>query len=490
MFLYEKIIKFFNFEKKFNYMFDFFKMKLTPKISLRSTINVAMKKIIYVINDPSTPKLIKELMPPLYSGKPYLNVKGYKGGGFSRSSVEGQAANCYVTVTNTIKLVNSTSQIKITNWPGTSTLQIIPRAGVDLNAFYDRRSLKFFFVNDPRVGGSLYTCDSADIVAHELGHAILDAFRPETWSAISLEVASMHEAFADFIAIMHALSYEEIVNYVINKTEGNLRKNNVVSELAEQFGVAVYKLSDPKDGRSPSCLRSAINDFKYVNPGTLPIDAPYNQLAAECHSFGRVFLGALYDMLVMIYEDVKQSGKSPVDSLIEARTILLRYMLKTIQNAPLNVKFFNSISKTILWADVTLNNRKYHNRIYEILKNRNLITTQLMMLSAPKCENDNLIIKTQSCMNIKLEDKVMRNQSDDNPLYGVELEIPTESVYLYDKNRNLYDCLIVSEDESLSAAIDMIKYLHVTNSVSNDSKTPFEIKDGKLVRTHFSYVKI
>ena len=165
-------------------------------------------------------------------------------------------------------------------------------------------------------------------------------------------------------------------------------------------------------------------------------------------------------------------------------------MLKTIQNAPLNVKFFNSISKTILWADVTLNNRKYHNRIYEILKNRNLITTQLMMLSAPKCENDNLIIKTQSCMNIKLEDKVMRNQSDDNPLYGVELEIPTESVYLYDKNRNLYDCLIVSEDESLSAAIDMIKYLHVTNSVSNDSKTPFEIKDGKLVRTHFSYVKI
>jgi hypothetical protein len=346
--------------------------------------------------------------------------------------------------------------------------------------------LQFFFVNDPRVGGSLYTCDSTDVVAHELGHAILDSFRPETWSAASLEVASMHEAFGDFIAMMHVLSYDEIVNFIVNETQGDLRKNNVASQLAEEFGAAVYKLSDPKEGRSPNALRSAINDFKYVNPGTLPVDAPYSQLAAECHSFGRIFLGALYDILVMIYEDVKQSGKTPVDSLKEARNTLLRYMLKSIQNAPLNVKFFNSVSKTLLWADVTLNNRKYHDKIQQILANRNLLTTQLMILSAPKCENNDLIIKTQGCMNIKLEDKVMRAQSDDNPLYGVEVEIPVERVYLYDQNYNLYDSVAVSDEESLSAAIDMIKYLHATNSVSDNPKTPFEIKDGKLVRTYFS----
>jgi hypothetical protein len=485
MSLWKKIMNFLGDNKTFQAVLAWSK-RPQPIATPSVPSSVIMKPINYVMNDPSTPQLIKQVMPPTYSGKPALNVKNYRGGGFARNSVEGQAANCYVTLTNTIKLVNSNSERTLVSWPGTSTLQVLPRAGVDLNAFYDRRSLKFFYVNDARVGGSLYTCDSTDVVSHELGHAILDSFRPETWSAASLEVASMHEAFADFIALMHALSYDEIVNYIVNETQGDLRKNNVASQLAEQFGAAVYKLSDPKEGRSPNALRSTINDFKYVNPGTLPADAPYNKLAAECHSFGRIFLGALYDMLVMIYEDIKQSGKNSIVALKEARNILLKYMLKSIQNAPLNVKFFNSVSKTLLWADVTLGNKKYHDRIQKILANRNLLTTQLMILSAPKCENNDLIIKTQGCMNVKLEDKVMRAQSDDNPLYGVEVEIPMERVYLYDQDHNLYDSVAVSDEESLSAAIDMIKYLHATNSVSDDLKTPFEIKDGKLVRTYFS----
>ncbi len=45
----------------------------------------------------------------------------------------------------------------------------MPAAGADMNAYYDRRSLRFFYYNHR--GRNVYFGDSADIVAHELGHA-------------------------------------------------------------------------------------------------------------------------------------------------------------------------------------------------------------------------------------------------------------------------------------------------------------------------------
>ena len=86
---------------------------------------------------------------------------------------------------------------------------------------------------------------------------------------------------------------------------------------------------------------------------------------------------------------------------------------------------------------------------------------------------------------MKLSDHLIRSQSDDNPLYDVEIEMPQDQAHLYDKNKNLVDSIMITDKESLSAAQDMIVYLHKTNSVSDDPMTPFEIKDGKLVRSHF-----
>lgn len=483
MHLFEKFMNIFKLHKTLGAAVNQWRANVKQKAPASPVTN---KPIDYVINDLSSPNLIKKIMPPVYSGKPLFTVKGYKGGGYLRNTVEGQAANCFVTVTNTINFFNSKSEIPLLKWPGTSNLQVLPRAGMDLNAFYNRRTLSFFYYTDSRIGGSFFTCDSSDIVAHELGHAIFDSYRPQTWSAASLEVASFHEAFADLTAIMHILTYPEVLNFVIQQTQGNIRKDNLASKLAESFGIAIFKLSGPESGRLPDALRSAINNFKYVNPGSLPADAPYNQLAAECHSFGRIFLGAFYDILVMMYEDIKSTGTPPVDALAKARDLLTRYVLKAIQNAPLNVNFYNSVAKTMLWSDVVLSNWKYHDRMKQIFLNRNLLLTSLMMLSAPKCENDDLIIKTQGCMNIKLEDVVVRAQSNNNPLYSVELEIPNEKTYLYDTNRNIYDVIKVAEEQSVAGAIDMVEYLHSSNSVSDGVKTPFEIKDGKLVRTHFS----
>lgn len=485
MSLIEKILKFFGFEKVLCAVR--IRWKLTRKQSepQQPTNPATDKPIEHLINDPSTPDLVSLVIPSKEVLKPEIAVKGYNGGGHAKDSPEGQAANCYVTISETVQFYNNLSEKPVPKWAGTSILEVVPRAGTNLNAFYNRKSLQFFYANHTAFGGTVYACDSADIVAHELGHAILDAYRPDTWSAMSLEVASLHEAFADFTAMMHLLIHDEVLDHVLKETKGNLKQPNVVAKLAEHFGSAVYKLAGPDGGRSSDALRSAINEFKYVNPSTLPKKAPINELAAECHSFGRIFLGALYDIMVMIYDDLCSSGMTPLDALKQSRDLITKYVLKSIQNVPLNVKFYESFSKTMLWADVTLNNWKYHNRMQEIFSNRNLISANLMMLSGPKCDNENKIVRIQSHKCLKLGDVLLRSQSN-NPLYDVEIEIPQEEVFFYDSNNNLIDMAAVSDEESLNSAQDMITYLHETGSVSDDPKTPFEIRDGKLVRTFIS----
>ncbi len=440
---------------------------------------VSDKAIQYLLNDMTTPNLVKSVPPPTILQHPKFTVVKYKGGGYRRDSVEAQAANGHVTVTNVINFYNRHTPQKITKWAGTHNLIVNPRAGKDINAFYNRASMQFFSYN------GMFTIDSSDVVAHELGHAILDSYRPETWGATSLEVWSFHEAFADITAMLNIMSHDEILHFALNQTKGDMRKPSVITNLAEHVGQAVYKVAGPKSGRHPQYLRSTINDFKYVNPGSLPKKAAHNKLAAESHSFGRIFLGAFYDILVMVYEDTLAKGHARYNALKHARDVLAKNILMAIQRAPVNTRFYESVAKTMLWAEkIGVNGGMYHDRMRQIFFDRNLMRPEVKMLSAPECTNDEGIMRIQSKMNIKLGDHMLRAQSD-NPLYNVEIEIPHEQVYLYDENNNIYDSMLVSQEEALGDAQDTIMYLHETESVGDGFDTPFEIRAGKLCRTLF-----
>lgn len=481
---FDRIMSFFGLEKVMGASRVVFRRPSRHLPKPQNTNPISDKPIEYILNDPTTPNLVLSVPVPARLAKPAFSVDSYRGGGFPPGSVESQAANCFVTITKTIEFLNKYTDKPLEKWASTSSIRVLPRAGKDLNAYYDRVNLKFFYMTNDKFG-TIFTCDSADVVSHELGHAILDAYRPDMWSAAFLEVAAFHEAFGDFVAMMKLLSHDEICNHILSQTSGNLKQRNVVTNMAEQLGKAIFALT-PGSGRDPNCLRCAINNFKYVNPGTLPEDGPDNVLSAECHSFARILVGAFYDILVMLFLDGRSQGLTDLESLHQARDVLLRYMMKAIQHAPLNVNFYESISRTILWADVTLNNRKYHDRIQSIFFERNLLTPQVKMLSAPSCDNENGIVEIQSTKVLKLSDHLIRAQSEsDNPLYDVDIEIPQNQAHLYDNDKNLFDSILVSDDESLSGAQDMISYLHKTNSVSDDPMTAFEVKDGRLVRTHF-----
>jgi len=109
--------------------------------------------------------------------------------------------------------------------------------GVDLNAFYDREGLKFF--HGSGAGRTVFSGESPDIVCHELGHALLDSFKPQLFDAASIEVAAFHESFGDMSAILSALQLSSVREGVLAETGGVLRRSSRLSRLAEQLGWAI-----------------------------------------------------------------------------------------------------------------------------------------------------------------------------------------------------------------------------------------------------------
>jgi hypothetical protein len=94
------------------------------------------------------------------------------------------------------------------SWEVGSILPVDLDFGVDLNAFYDREGLKFF--HGTGAGRTVFSGESPDVVCHELGHALLDSFKPQLFDAASIEVAAFHESFGDMSAILSALQLPSV----------------------------------------------------------------------------------------------------------------------------------------------------------------------------------------------------------------------------------------------------------------------------------------
>ena len=108
-------------------------------------------------------------------------------------------------------------------------LLIVPRAGEMANAFYyrDAHCVQFFFVT--RKNKILFTCLSRDIVAHEMGHAIIDGINPDLLDACTPQSLAMHEAIADLTACLMAFESHTLRAYVLEEKKGNIEDSSVFS---------------------------------------------------------------------------------------------------------------------------------------------------------------------------------------------------------------------------------------------------------------------
>lgn len=209
----------------------------------------------------------------------------------------------FTTTQKTLDLFENYANRKLPWAFENETLGVGPHAGEGVNAYYQRfaESLSFYYFDSKALGRRVQTSQSADVVSHETGHAILDGLKPQFGQTFDRETKAFHEAFGDCAAMLLTLSRPTNREAILRETGGDLRKENCLSRMGEEFGYAVRRLNkDPQDDRD--YLRTHLNDFQYVNPDTLPADGPRETLSGEAHSFCQVWTRSFYDCLAGLFE--------------------------------------------------------------------------------------------------------------------------------------------------------------------------------------------
>ena len=235
------------------------------------------------------------------------------------------------------------------DWANKGRLYIYPHSGEDMNAYYCRdggqRQLRFFDFMSPKDGSKISTVQSADVVAHESGHSILDVFKPKYFDTNALETGGFHEAFGDMSSLLYVFNQRNLVDDLLRETEGDLHRPNFAARLAEQFGVALGQNNG---------LRNA--------DGNMTL----SKSQKEVHAISEVFVDAFYKSLVSAFNTAQNQQLmkgSQKNEVLEAtanymKLILLNGILQTPGNEPSFSDFACSMidvsQKSVLIPDLSL----------------------------------------------------------------------------------------------------------------------------------------
>jgi hypothetical protein len=208
----------------------------------------------------------------------------------------------------------------------------------DLNAFYDRDGFQFFEFDDGTK--TTFSGESTDVVAHEVGHGLLDALRPDLWDAPFLEVNSFHEAFGDSVAILTALADPSSRTALLGVGLGT---RNFVETTAEDVSDAVRRIDRENNAAAP---RRALNTLEWQLPSSLPSNGGPGELINEAHSFAQVFTGCVWDLV----RNLLGSGKTSAALKTATRTAA-QLLIAGAREAPEAARFFQAVGRAMVLAD-------------------------------------------------------------------------------------------------------------------------------------------
>lgn len=261
----------------------------------------------------------------------------------------------------------------LTGWQGGNRLlPIRPVAGPGFGGHYDRKNVAF--LESTSAPATIQTAASAEAVAHEIGHAILDTLRQDLWGSVYSEAAAFHEAFADCIALLVNLSDQKSRQYVLQPAVG-LRSANVLEAIAEEVAAGLRASDGPQHpGAAP---RRALNTLKWAIPINLPIGGPPSILSREPHSFSRVFTGCFYDMICNMYATQPQTSQG----LLTAATIAGRLLVAGARSAPQAARFYRAVGRAMILADSSMNASGHHTAIRDAFAAHNVALGSAAMLA-------------------------------------------------------------------------------------------------------------
>jgi hypothetical protein len=232
-------------------------------------------------------------------------------------------------------------------WQGNRRkLPLLQDVGIDLNAYYDRASFSFFH---EQIGTrTFFSGASTDVVAHELGHGLLDSARPDFFDVNYLEVGAFHEAFGDVMAMLTALSDLETRQKLLAAAP-DLRKRNFVEGTAEELSRAIGLVAPGHNASEP---RHGFNNFAYQLPTTLPGNGGPGALINEVHSFGQIFTGCFWDLLANLFAAQAQHDEA---ALLAAARLAGKIAIAGAKAAVVTPRFMQSVGRAMTLADQSLN---------------------------------------------------------------------------------------------------------------------------------------
>jgi hypothetical protein len=182
-------------------------------------------------------------------------------------------------------------------------LRVYPHALRQGNAFYDpeRKALLFgYFQSKPAStklqlpGQTVFTCLSHDIIAHETTHAILDGVHRRYIDGAHPDTLAFHEAFSDLVALLQHFTFPEVLRGQIAQTRGDLQQQNLLGQLAMEFGQATG---------SYGSLRDALGQYDKQGHWHLKQPDPSDyQNQIEPHARGGLLVAAIFEAFVTVYQ--------------------------------------------------------------------------------------------------------------------------------------------------------------------------------------------
>lgn len=183
-------------------------------------------------------------------------------------------------------------------------LRVYPHALREANAYYSplKKALLFgYFSSNPadetlHMPDSLvFTALSHDIIAHETTHAILDGMHSNYNDPTNPDVLAFHEAFADIVALFQHFTFPDVLKHQIARTRGDLTSQNLLGQLAQEFGSAIGDYGSLRDAIGK------VNETTKKWEATVPDPSAY-RTEMEPHARGSILVAAVFEAFLSIYK--------------------------------------------------------------------------------------------------------------------------------------------------------------------------------------------
>lgn len=238
-------------------------------------------------------------------------IKKYSGKLFSEDELD--AIHTYATIRMVVNLFEDLF-CKPIHWSwwkdGKGDPLLIKIRSNDINARFIKDQKCIELDNYGPQDNQIHNCRSVDLVAHETGHAILDAVMPHL-NVGNSESKGIGEAFCDLAAMFMVLSQYDLCDYVIEETRGNLRQSNILSLFGVGHG------DDENQFRE---IRNALNNYTYKSHAWSPYD----------HS--QILVGILYEILLELFARNRTSAQNDAENLYQSGQQWMKDCVKVFRN--------------------------------------------------------------------------------------------------------------------------------------------------------------